>query len=263
MKFYSSASHDAAESRAIWGDLDGGSGDGTVPAIGDYNTVLWILGKNIGGKVEITDERGAVKQLTIVAVLENTIFQGSLFVSSKNIKALYPTQAQYNVFLFRAIDARSAETMLEKSLASYGMDARSVKDMAVANLAVDSAYISIFQSLLAAGLVIGTAGLGAMALRGARDRKYEIGVMRALGLRRRAVSGIVIAEYMYIVLFGITIGIISSVAVSLIIYSSLAVPWLFLFALSAVVMASAFAAVLWPAVKAGRLPPAEALRIDE
>ncbi|UCD48628.1 MAG: FtsX-like permease family protein, partial [Phycisphaerales bacterium] len=70
-------------------DLDNGS----VPAIGDYPTVYWALGKNIGDELEYTDEKGRVVRVRIVGMRESSIWQGSLVMAENEFMARFPSES--------------------------------------------------------------------------------------------------------------------------------------------------------------------------
>jgi hypothetical protein len=198
-------------------DRDGGkagAADGSVvPIIGDYTTVVWIFGKGLGGTIEVRDEAGHPVGLKIVAILHDSIFQGSVFLSEAAMKRLYPTQAVYNIFLFRALertamgDPSGDMISIENSLVAYGFSAREVADIAAGFVKVDMAYASMLQAMLAAGILIGTVGFAAKAARETVERRLELGVMRAIGFKRGGLERMVLAENMFIFCMGFAIAL--------------------------------------------------------
>lgn len=199
------------------GGRTGAPAGSVVPVIGDYTTVVWIFEKGMGGIIEITDESGRTVQLRIVAILRDSIFQGSVFVSEAAMKRLYPTQSQFNLFLFKLAGEKSADVAaasLEDSLSAYGFRARPVSDIAAGFIRADMAYVSMLQGMLASGIIIGTVGFSAKVWRETLERRYELGVMRALGFSRGRVEGLLLAENMFLFLLGFIIALAASIAAS-------------------------------------------------
>jgi hypothetical protein len=69
-----------------WSILEG---DG-VPAIVDETTMMWVLKKKIGDELIYQDEWGNDFSVTIAGVVKDSIFQGSLILSEKNLLEKYP-----------------------------------------------------------------------------------------------------------------------------------------------------------------------------
>lgn len=123
---------------------------------------------------------------------------------------------------------------------------------------------------MALGLMVGIAAIGITSLRAVVERRSQIGIARALGLRRRQILFAFPLEYGSLAAIGILIG----TAMGLLIayhaaegagagFLTFSVPWGNLLT----VILSAFALTLLatgvPALKASRLPPADAIRYLE
>ncbi|MCJ7675419.1 MAG: FtsX-like permease family protein, partial [Sedimentisphaerales bacterium] len=55
--------------------------ENVVPAIGDYPTIVWSLGKSVGDELEYVDEMGRKFRLRLVGMMNSSILQGSLLIS--------------------------------------------------------------------------------------------------------------------------------------------------------------------------------------
>jgi ABC-type antimicrobial peptide transport system permease subunit len=255
-------------------DKDGGkagAAEGSVvPVIGDYTTIVWIFEKGLGGTITVTDESGHAVVLKIVAILHDSIFQGSVFLSEPAMKRLYPTQSQYNLFLFKitanvtdkrsGVDAVAAG--LESSLSSYGFGARPVNELSEGFIKVDMAYVSMLQAMLASGIMIGTLGFSAKVARETTERRFEMGVMRAIGFQRGRLERLVLAENIFIFLLGFGIALAAAVGASSIFLGSLPSEvdsLLLLGILLAVIVLS----TLYPMRRFNALPAAGWLRIPQ
>jgi ABC-type antimicrobial peptide transport system permease subunit len=76
---------------------------------------------------------------------------------------------------------------------------------------ITNTYLSIFLALGALGLILGTVGLAVVLARTILERKMEIAMMQSLGFSRKQVVGLLIREYITLLVWGILIGFISAV----------------------------------------------------
>jgi ABC-type lipoprotein release transport system permease subunit len=182
---------------------------GEIPAIGDYNTLVWILGLDIGDNIIVLDENGDLVSLKIVGIIANSIFPGNLIIWDENFDILYPTNDGFQVFLFKsqADNLKPQILSLESSLSKYGFDGFTVESVVVENILIENTYIAIFQVLLIFGLIVGTLGFGIVASRNALERRREIGMLRAIGFTKKAILKTQLYENSYIVFVGIGHGL--------------------------------------------------------
>src|SRR5207245_10143837 len=68
-------------------------------------------------------------------------------------------------------------------------------------------FFGLFVGCLALGLVVGVAGVGIISIRSVVERRNEIGILRALGFRKRMVMLAILLESSYIALLGIILGV--------------------------------------------------------
>jgi uncharacterized membrane protein len=254
----------------VWPKLDETRPDGSVPAIGDTNTVVWILGKGVGDRIDIVDEYGVERELVIVGILENSIFPGALFVSEDNLDNLHPTTAEFTLFLFETGDASGLVSYLESDMQAYGMDAGLVDDVVEENLSIEWSYMGLFQAFLLFGLFIGIFGLAAFSSRAVEERRHEIGTMKSLGMQKTQISSVFILESLFIALLGSVVGIIAGLLVAFTFFGEsssvgygAAVPWMALVAVLAIVVVTSLLATVMPARRAASLQPTEALKRDQ
>jgi ABC-type antimicrobial peptide transport system permease subunit len=244
--------------------------NGDIPAIGDYNTIVWILGLDLGSTISVLDETGESINLRIVGIIGNSIFQGSLFIWNENFDTLYPTSSGYQLFLFKseAKDIKPQINELESALARYGFDGVSVKSMVIENILVENTYISIFQVILVLGLIIGTLGFGIVVSRNVSERRREIGILRAIGFSKGKVLRALLFENTYIILCAIIIGTLSGIIASSIylIKMHLAItswPWLYVLAILLISFVVAISSALIPIFRSSKMSLTNAIRTFE
>jgi putative ABC transport system permease protein len=189
-------------------DLPGGS----VPAVGDYPTVFWGLGKNIGDELEYSDERGRVLRVRIVGMLESTILQGSLVVAENEFMARFPSESGYRMFLIDA-PAEKADAVrktLESALKDLGLVLTPTDQRLAAFSAVENTYLSIFTALGGLGLILGSVGLGLVVLRNMLERRGELAMLRAVGFDRKTLQRMIFYEHWGLVLSGLCCGVVAA-----------------------------------------------------
>jgi len=204
-----SASGSATSAQAAdnpWLLLNEDLGPGVIPAIGDYNSVLWILHLGLGQELTIRDESGMAVRLRLVALLESSIFQSELVISAANLNRHFPGRGGFGFFLFETTRAPELAIALERSLGEYGLDIESAADRLAAFQVVESTYLSTFSVLGGLGLLLGTAGLGIILVRNAIERRAELAALRAFGFRRSTLSLMLLTESGFLLAVGIFIG---------------------------------------------------------
>ncbi|MEN6337212.1 MAG: FtsX-like permease family protein [Phycisphaerales bacterium] len=203
-----STAHDAG-----WSLLEGESRDGAIPAIGDYPTVFWALGKKLGDEVEFVDETGRPFRVRIVAMLDSSILQGSLIVSEKEFTRRFPSVDGYRVLLVDAPSDKmeAISQKLSSGLTDLGLVLTPTRERMAAFGAVENTYLSIFTALGGLGLVLGSVGLGLVVLRNMLERRGELAMLRAVGFERARIRRMVFYEHWGLMLAGVVCGVVAAV----------------------------------------------------
>ncbi|MHC4482907.1 MAG: FtsX-like permease family protein, partial [Planctomycetota bacterium] len=222
-----------------------------VPAIGDYATVIWALGKSVGQGLEYSDEKGRSFRLRIVGMLKNSILQGSLLIAEDEFVRRFPSQEGYRVFLVDAPAEKANEVTdsLSYRLRDFGMGLTPTGQRLAAFNTVENTYLSIFQLLGGLGLILGSVGLGLVVLRNVLERRGELAMLRAVGLSKDALKQVVFYEHSGLMVCGLACGLVAAlVAVSPVLKSPGAdVPY---FSLAITVAAIAISGLVWIGIAA-------------
>jgi putative ABC transport system permease protein len=126
----------------------------------------------------------------------------------------------------------------------------------------------LFQGYLAMGLLVGIAGIAVVMVRAVRERRRQIGTLRALGFPAKSVGRSFAIEAGYVALQGTVIGVVLALLTLYTIVArsdamgdlSFAVPYTELGILLLGTMAASLLATVAPALSATRIRPAVALR---
>lgn len=137
-------------------------------------------------------------------------------------------------------------------------------DALAARAAAKSAFTGLFLGLGAVALLVGGVGIANVMVISVLERRSEIGLRRALGATKRHIAAQFLTESLLLAVLGGIAGVLLGVIVTLIYASSsnlpAVIPALGVFGgLGAALLIGAIAG-LYPALRAARLPPTEALR---
>src|SRR5439155_1695413 len=192
-----------------WALLKASSSSEEIPAIGDAKSIEWALGKKLGDTIDYTDERGRSFKLRLVGAVANSILQGNLIIDEAEFVKRFPGESGYRMFL---IDAPSnyvsqVSATLSRALLDVGLEVTPAVRRLNAFNAVQNTYLGSFQVLGGLGLLLGSAGLGVVVLRNVLERRSELGLLMAMGFRRRSLQGLILSEHGALLGIGLAIGI--------------------------------------------------------
>jgi putative ABC transport system permease protein len=140
-------------------------------------------------------------------------------------------------------------------------------DLVAANVTMNLIVIG----LMGLGLIVGVAALGVITARAVVERRQQIGVLRAIGFRKRMVQLAFLLESSFVALTSIVVGTALGLVVAHNVISdsqstpswsnlTFDVPWANLAIIFGAVYLVALATTWLPALRASRIYPAEALR---
>jgi len=131
-------------------------------------------------------------------------------------------------------------------------------------------FLNVITVMLGAALVIAILGVANTLLLSVTERTREIGLLRAVGLKRSSIWRMVTLESVVMALFGTVLGMILGVGIGSALVISLkdlgitgfAIPWLNLAIYTVVAFLAGIVAALWPALRAARLDILQAIAAD-
>lgn len=198
------------------GDLDGWGllmpepDENVIPVIGDYATLYWAMGKNIGDTLEYETEKGERVVLRVVGVLKNSLLQGKLFVSLESFERMFPAVDGFQMFLIDG-DLPNAQLQAQQLSRRYrdaGLETTTAVQKLAAFHEVENTYLKIFFALGGLGLALGSAGLGLVLVLNVLDRRGELAMMQAMGFRTQDLRFMLFFEHGILLASGIFCGIL-------------------------------------------------------
>ena len=229
-----------------WNLLNLNLGDDVIAAIGDEATVKWGLGKSVGDEIVYSNDNGKKFRVRIVAILKNSVLQGSLLIAEDDFIRHFPTEAGYRLFLVDTPEekTKSVSETLSTRLKDFGLEVTTTAQKLTAFSAVENSYLSIFQLLGSFGLILGSIGLGVVVGRNVLDRTGELAMLRAIGFNRKALKLMVFYEHVGLMFLGLFLGTITAlIAIFPVLKESAAqVPYL---SLTLSIIAIAISGVIW------------------
>ena len=183
------------------------------------------------------------------------------------------TPSRHYVALKPGADAQLVADRLEGKLVSYGVQADTFAGRISEALAQQQGFIGLMRGYLALGLIIGIAGLGVVMIRAVRERRRQIGMLRAMGFPSSVVRQAFLTEAAFIAIQGIVLGTSLALvtAYNLLTHSStfggsnigFEIPWVPILVVLAIALGASLLAAAAPAGQASRIKPAVALRIAD
>ncbi len=254
----------AGSSKVVWSfgfvNVRGPPRAEMTPNAGD---TLQIIGQLPNGTV--------VSRLVTVAGIMNGVFFTGIVTTNQLLGDSFGVVAGNLGFVKVAggVDPTVVSNGLKHDFARLGMQTTVIAVVLGQFIQVGQSFLGIFEGFLALGLVVGIAGLGIIAIRSVAERQKEIGILRAIGFRRRMILASFLLENSYVALLGIMIGVVLGVDLGYAIATSpnsgltFAIPWLSLAEIILFAYGLALLTTLSSARRAAKIPPAEALRYAE
>jgi putative ABC transport system permease protein len=198
------------------------------------------------------------------------------FVSPDVLRASLATSSSVNrhyLAVAPGTDAAALAAKLEDTFLQNGVESTTIRASVQLNLRTFRNFLALMRGYLALGLLIGIAGLGVVMVRAVRERRREIGMLRAMGVSSSVVRRAFLLESMFIALQGIVLGVVLGMITSYSVLTNSIVfgtgtlafvwPWLALVGIVIIPLVASLIATALPAARASQIKPAVALRVTD
>ncbi|MDJ0769731.1 MAG: FtsX-like permease family protein [Ilumatobacter sp.] len=226
-----------------------------------------------GDPVEIADPvTGASRTVTIAAISTADFLWNGSFYGIDGYRELYGERsAASRFYVASAMPDRSAD-LLGTTFAPNGAEANVIRDTVDQLLAQNTGFFTLMQQFVGVGLLVGIAGLGVVMVRSVRERRRDVGVLRAIGLEPRPVARSFLLEATFVATEAVLIGIaVAMIGTYGLVWNGTGfaegmewtVPWRDIAVVGGLTLVAAALTAGLPARQAGRIQPARALRMVE
>ena len=222
---------------------------------------------------------GAEIMLTVIGVLDETAdafgsLGGGMIAARKQLDEVSPypiPTTNYRIKLAEGVDHSRVSGDLEIAFQRNGMESNVLAELVDDSVSANQSFNYLLTGFMGLGLMVGVASLGVVSLRAVVERRQQIGVLRAIGYRRRMVQLSFLLESSFVVLLGVAIGVGLGTVISYLIVREIrqdietirfSIPWLQIGIIIAVAYLFSLATTLLPARQASNIYPAEALRYE-
>ena len=217
---------------------------------------------------------GTPHELTIAALGETDWLNNGALVSRELTTKLFGAQnivTRSYIAVPDEADASVVASALNSDFLVQGADARTFTEIGTEGQGQLMGFLAIMQGFLGFGLLVGIAGLGVVMVRAVRERRKEIGMLRAMGFQKGLVRTAMLSEAGLIAvqgtLIGAVLGLITTKQLLMGTNESFGdepvafiVPWIGLSLILALPLVASLAATLKPTSRAAKILPAVALR---
>ncbi len=227
-----------------------------------------------GDHIRAFDATGHAVNLTIVGVLEQSLqFTSGVFVDINVTETVFPAQEQYTAYFFQiapGVDVTGLRTQLEQVFFAYGLQTIDIREQIGQAFDATQEVLTLMEAYLGIGLLVGIAGLAVVTLRAVVERRVQIGALRAIGFTQGMVLRMFLLEIALIAVLGVGIGVGLGIVFAYKVYLfyfagivTFSIPATNLGLIIGIASAASVACTAQPAIRASRIPPAEALRYSE
>ena len=230
----------------------------------------------VGDRLSIVDPRtGRTRDVTVAAIRAPDYFINSgMFYGWRGANSLFGDRVVTSrsfVSLVPGTDPDAFAAKLQSQFIGNGVEAFAIKTLMDEAFTMTHQIFQLFQGYLAMGLLVGIAGIAVVMIRAVRERRRQIGTLRALGFPSQSIGRSFALEAGYIAVQGTVIGaLLALLTLYTIIARSdamgdldFAVPFMQLGILLAGTVLASLAATIAPALSATKIRPAVALRITD
>ncbi|MBN0039462.1 ABC transporter permease [Cellulosimicrobium cellulans] len=259
---------------ALAGDPTGTLEDGDVVV---HRRTARERGWEVGDTLRLGEGAAAV-EARVGAVIDSQLVGTGVLVRDDVFDAVVPAaQASVRiVYVSAAEGATPAEveelraaltTAVEPFLVVTVLDR---EDTASAFADQVNQVLVILYALLALSIVIALLGIVNTLALSIIERTREIGLLRAVGLGRLQLAGVIAIESVLTAVYGTVLGVATGIGIGAALpgvladegLSTLAVPWGQVLAILGVAVVIGLVASVWPAIRAARLPVLDAATVD-
>ena len=250
------------------GFFDGGglAVEGIDPQAEEFEPVSLVIVEPVSG------ERVELEVVAVIDFGASASFLGVYMPERTMLDAFgEPVSTLHLVGLNDPGESKAVAREIEASLLTSGAQAESLKQHIDDDQALFRNFFLLMQGFMGLGLFVGIAAVGVISFRTVVERRQQIGMLRAIGYKRRMVALSFVLESSFITLLGIASGVGLAIWLSFFLITSdefpasdagYAIPWLRILVMSGLAFLASLLMTFIPSRQAAGIPTAEALRYE-
>ena len=269
--------------RAAYVDVAGDADLIIVPANFLFGTTVRVgnndenasRGPEVGDSYTMFDPAtGTARDVIVAGVAHADVAGSGAFYGETGAKQIFgPRLIQNSALIAARGDNRALATQLEQAGVENGLRVTVIEDATRNFYAYANDLTNLYRSDLGIGVVVGVAGIGVVLVRSVRDRRRQIGTLRAMGVNADQIGWSFLIEGGFVAAQGIAIGVgLGYVTVAALTQGELinqilgyqpdlAPPNVATLGIAIGLLVASILASVAPARSASRIPPAVALRL--
>ncbi len=231
-------------------------------------------------RVEMRDVRtGAIIPLTVIGVLDRNASNSSdvaygVYTGQSTLAAAHDAAVAPTELFFRPApgqDVHQTALAIGAAFLPNGLDVIEAQVEYNTNQSLNVGLDNLLEGFMGLGLVVGIAALGVVATRAVVERRQQIGMMRAIGFKRRMVQTTFLVESSFVAILGTVLGVVLGLVLARNLVTSMAkgnpglslvIPWTQIGVIVLIAYLASLLTTYLPAWQASRVYPAEALRYE-
>jgi putative ABC transport system permease protein len=225
----------------------------------------------IGDSFTMRDEAsGSSRTFTVAAISKPDFANNGVLIGAGTARRLFGARAVSNRAYVDVRDPVAFSDGFAGRFLANGGKADTLRKIVQDALAQQQQFFLLMRTYLALGLVVGIAGIGVIMVRAVRERRRQVGVLRALGFQSSAVRSAFVVESAFVAIEGVLVGTVLALvcAWSMSLTDAFGtlgfrVPFAAIGLLVAGTFVCALLATALPARAAARIRPAVALRLAD
>lgn len=221
---------------------------------------------------DVTDISADVQVIGVIDFGASQSFLG-VFVNESTFRQVYgePEFSRHFIGLEDPGESKDVAKAIESTLFTAGVQADSLKQQVDDAQALNRNFFRLMQGFMALGLFVGIAAVGVIAFRTVVERRQQIGMLRAIGYKKRTVALSFLLESSFITLLSVVSGIGLALWLAYFLLTSDSfpgedktyhVPWIQLAGIGLFTFVASVLMTIIPSRQAASVPTAEALRYE-
>ncbi len=225
----------------------------------------------LGSTVTFIDHEDRPQEKKVIGFMDQSVISG-YFMSKDTVERDFNITLN-SLFFFdidENVDPDELGRELNREFIQYGFRTVVIDTIIREALSATYMFFDLFSGYMGLGLVVGIAGLGIISLRAVHERRLEIGMMRAIGFKRKMIRYAFLIENSFITIIGIVLGSSLGIAIGWLLWYDgfrpmgwdFSITWGSILTIGVIAYIAMLLTAIPSAHKASKVSPAEALRFD-